>query len=146
MRILPVRDRLACGVRRKRRHRSRLGRCHRDVERDGVAHDRQRSIVQQHVATQLLLDQEGSTFSGSCEGGVVTCSAPDRTVPSPLGTGLVLNGETNGRNVSFDLITPELHHVGVVTGTSMPGTAVWRIEYGRLGTITLNGSWAARKQ
>jgi hypothetical protein len=96
--------------------------------------------------TQLALAQTGATFSGSYDGGAVDCSGPGGTLSSPLGSGSVTNGQLNGNAVSFDLGTPDLHHTGTASATSMSGTAVWRVEYGTLGTLTLNGNWVAAKQ
>lgn len=96
--------------------------------------------------TLLALTQTGSAFAGSYDGGVVSCSGPDGTFSSPLGSGAVLNGEVDGRSVSFDLITPDFHHMGTVSGASMAGTAEWQAEYGTLGVVTLNGNWTATRQ
>jgi hypothetical protein len=96
--------------------------------------------------TQLTLTQTGATFSGSYDGGAVSCSTPGGTLSSPVGSGLVANGQVNGNSVSFDLDTPELHHTGTVSGTSMSGTAQWQVDYEGLGTVTLNGNWEATKQ
>jgi hypothetical protein len=98
-------------------------------------------------ATLLTLSQTGSTFSGTYSGGELTCSGPGGTTSGPIGSGLVVNGEVDGNNVSFDLDTPDFHQTGNVDGTSISGNARWRFDFGPpTGVITLNGNWAAAKQ
>jgi hypothetical protein len=59
----------------------------------------------------------------------------------------VVNGTLSGRNLSFDLDTPDFHFTGSVTGTSMAGTAQWTMDFGiPIGVATLNGDWEASKQ
>jgi hypothetical protein len=96
--------------------------------------------------TQLTLDQTGATFSGSYSGGELFCSGPGGG-PIPVGSGLVINGTLSGRNLSFDLDTPDFHQAGIVSGTSMSGTAQWTMDFGiPRGVVTLNGNWTAAKQ
>lgn len=65
----------------------------------------------------------------------------------PVGSGSVINGTLSGRNLSFDLDTPDFHQAGSVSGTSMSGTAEWTIDFGLpVGVVTLNGNWGAAKQ
>lgn len=97
--------------------------------------------------TQLTLNQSGATFSGSYSGGELFCTAPGSTGPVPVGTGSVVNGTLSGTSLSFDLDTPDFHHEGVVSGTSMSGTAQWTLDFGLpVGQVTLNGTWEAAKQ
>jgi hypothetical protein len=97
--------------------------------------------------TQLVLNQTGASFSGSYQEGELFCSAPGSTGPVAVGLGSVTNGTVTGRNIAFDLDTPDFHHTGTAIGTSMSGTATWTIDFGLpLGMVTLNGSWTASKQ
>jgi hypothetical protein len=97
--------------------------------------------------TLLTLTQTGETFSGSYSGGELFCTAPGGTGPVPVGTGSVVNGTLSGTSLSFDLDTPDFHHEGVVSGTSMSGTAQWTLDFGiPVGEVTLNGTWEATKQ
>jgi hypothetical protein len=99
------------------------------------------------VPTQLTLNQAGTTLSGSYDGGELFCTAPGGTGPVPVGSGSVVNGTLSGRNLSFDLGTPDFHFSGAVTGTSMAGTAQWTMDFGiPIGVATLNGNWVASKQ
>lgn len=99
------------------------------------------------LPTQLTLNQTGTSFSGSYEGGELFCSGPGGTGPLPVGSGSVINDTLNGRNLSFDLGTPDFHFTGTVTGTSMAGTAHWTMDFGiPIGVATLNGNWVASKQ
>lgn len=94
--------------------------------------------------TQLTLDQTGTTFSGSYNGGELFCSGPGGTGPVPVGSGSVVNGTVSGSNLSFDLDTPDFHHTGTVSGSSMSGTAQWTMDVGLpLGMVTLTGNWEA---
>jgi hypothetical protein len=97
--------------------------------------------------TQLTLNQTGAIFSGSYEGGELFCTAPGSTGPVPVGTGSVVNGTFSGSSLSFDLDTPDFHHDGTLSGTSMSGTAQWTLDFGLpVGEVTLNGTWEATKQ
>ncbi|HEU4680291.1 MAG TPA: hypothetical protein VFS51_01015 [Gemmatimonadales bacterium] len=97
--------------------------------------------------TQITFNQTGATFSGSFSGGELFCTAPGSTGAVPIGTGSVINGTVSGTNLSFDLDTPEFHHEGSVSGSSMSGTAEWIIDFGLpAGEVTLNGTWEAEKQ
>lgn len=97
--------------------------------------------------TQLTLNQAGTSFSGSYSGGELFCSGPGGTGSIPVGSGSVINGTLSGGNLSFDLDTPDFHHTGSVSGTSMSGTAQWTMDFGiPVGVVTLNGSWGAAKQ
>jgi hypothetical protein len=97
--------------------------------------------------TQLTLNQTGATFSGSYSGGELFCTAPGSTGPVSVGTGSIVNGTVSGTSLSFDLGTPDFHHEGVVSGTSMSGTAQWTLDFGiPAGEVTLDGTWQAAKQ
>lgn len=98
--------------------------------------------------TQLSLNQTGSTFSGSFNGGEVSCTGPGGPASMTVGSGLVTDGTLNGRNVGFDLGTSEFHQTGTVTtATTMTGTAEWSIDFGiPVGVVTLSGNWSATKQ
>lgn len=64
-----------------------------------------------------------------------------------VGSGSVVNGTLSGRNLSFDLDTPDFRLEGNVSGTSMSGTAEWTFDFGLpVGVVTLTGNWEAGKQ
>jgi hypothetical protein len=97
-------------------------------------------------STTITLNQSGTTFSGGYSGGELTCTGPGGTLSFFVGNGTVLNGQVNGSSVSFDLDTPDYHHTGTVSGTSMSGSASWRIDFGApTGVVTLNGNWGAAR-
>jgi hypothetical protein len=97
--------------------------------------------------TALTLDQTGASFSGSYSGGELFCSGPGGTGSMPVGSGSVIHGTVSGSNLSFDLDSPDFHHTGSLSGTSMSGTAEWTIDFGLpVGVVTLNGNWEAAKQ
>jgi hypothetical protein len=99
------------------------------------------------VPTPVVLNQAGTSISGSYSGGEVFCSGPGGPGSIPLGSGLVINGTLSGRTITFDLDTPDFHHTGTANTTSMAGTAQWTIDFGiPVGEITLSGNWAASKQ
>lgn len=98
-------------------------------------------------ATQLTLTQTRNTFSGLYSGGALTCSGPRGNSSAPVLSGSVKNGAVDGNNVSFDIDTPDSHFTGTVSGTSMSGTARWRIDFGPPnGVVTLDGNWEAAMQ
>ena len=89
---------------------------------------------------RITLAQSGTTFSGAYSSALVQCNG------TALGTasGVVVNGYLIGNVIAFDMDTPDLHQSGTVTGSSMIGSATWRIEGN--GTIyLLTGTWAAAR-
>ena len=97
--------------------------------------------------TQLSLDQTGSTFTGSYQGGEMTCIGPGGTSSFAITPGTVINGTVEGNSITFDLDTPDAHQTGTVSGNSMSGTARWRLDLGApIGVLTLNGNWGAARQ
>jgi hypothetical protein len=97
--------------------------------------------------TVLTLTGTGTTFSGTYNGGQLTCSGPGGTFTETIGSGSVINGQVNGSNLSFDLDTPDFHHTGTVSESSMSGTARWTIDFGSpIGVVELNGNWGASQQ
>ena len=98
-------------------------------------------------ATQLTLTQTRNTFSGLYSGGQLTCSGPRGTSSAPVLSGSVRDGAVDGNNVRFDIDTPDSRFTGTVSGTSMSGTARWRIDFGPPnGVVTLDGNWEATMQ
>ena len=99
------------------------------------------------IPIDVTLTQTGNTFSGSYDGGELTCTGSAGTFSTPVGSGTVINGQVSGNNISFDLDTPDFHHTGSVSGTSMSGTASWTFDFGDpTGVVTLNGNWGAERQ
>lgn len=87
--------------------------------------------------TTLTLAQSGTTFSGTYSGGTFSCNNGS----GAIGTGVVATGTVSGSNVTFNLDTSDWANTGVVSGTSMSGTAVVRI-----GSTVTTGSFSAVKR
>jgi hypothetical protein len=96
--------------------------------------------------TTLNITQQGATFSGSYNGGEITCTGPGGSFSDFIGSGTILNGTVDGNRVDMDLDTQDFHLTGTVSGASMSGTAVLRLDLGQpLGVVTLNGNWGAAR-
>ena len=92
------------------------------------------------------LQQTGNTFVGTYSGGTVSCSGQGGTFSDLLDPGSVINGTVNGNAVAFDIDTPDFHLVGTINGGSMAGTARLVLDFGApIGSIVMNGNWAAAK-
>jgi hypothetical protein len=83
----------------------------------------------------VSLTQAGSTFTGTTVGGVLTCTAGGQSFTEQLGGAIVANGQINGNSVSFDFGTPDFHNTGAVSGNSVSGSAVIRVD---VGTAVIN--------
>jgi hypothetical protein len=97
------------------------------------------------TGVSFTLTQSGNTFTGTTLGGAISCSAPGvPTFSDNLGNDVIANGTINGTSVTFDIGTPDIHHTGAVSGSSMNGVVVIRISTGA-STITLSGNFSAVK-
>lgn len=93
----------------------------------------------------LILTQSASTFSGTTTGGHFSCSAPGvPTQSTNLGNDVIANGTINGNAVVFDIATSDIHHTGSISGNSISGVVVFRLESGN-STTTLTGQFSAVK-
>jgi hypothetical protein len=94
----------------------------------------------------MNLNQVGSTFSGTVLGGTISCRANGITfLNESLGDDVVLNGQTSGNAVSFDIGTTDLHNTGTLSGNSMSGQLSIRINTGTQ-VVVLVGNFAAVQQ
>ncbi len=95
----------------------------------------------------LSLQQKDSTFTGTYSGGQVACVGPGVAPDSvQFGTGVVLNGLVRGDSIFFDLDTPDWRSRGRLTGNSISGETVVRIDFGLDGAFFLVGPFGAVKQ
>lgn len=93
------------------------------------------------------LNQTGATFTGTAQGGTVTCRMGSQSQQQALGTSNILNGQIAGSSVSFDIGTPDFHHTGTLDGSSMSGSVSFGFDFGApFGVISLTGRWSAAKQ
>jgi hypothetical protein len=91
------------------------------------------------------LTQSGTTFTGTTLGGSVSCSAPGAgTFNESLGNDVIANGTINGNAITFDIGTPDIHHTGSISGSSMSGVVVFKLNDGQT-TTTLTGNFSAVK-
>ncbi len=96
--------------------------------------------------TAMIINQSGTTFSGSYGPGTVTCLAGGESASASV-QGTVVNGTVNGNSVTFDLDTQDTRFTGTMSGNSMSGAVRWVIDLGGdIGVVLLNGNWAAAKQ
>ncbi|MFV2007681.1 MAG: hypothetical protein ACC667_09550 [Longimicrobiales bacterium] len=98
------------------------------------------------TATSLVIQRDGSTFSGTITGGVWSCTDGVNTNDIDLNDSTlnVQNGGIDGQAISFDILGTEGGSASL-TGTAgvsmMSGTGSWRS-----GSGTLNGTWTATRQ
>jgi hypothetical protein len=91
----------------------------------------------------MTLQQAGSSFSGSYNGGQLKCSSPSGS-DSSVTSGKVVHGSIAGDNVQFDLDTTAWHHTGTISGTTMSGLV--NATFVVSGTpVTVAGNWSATK-
>ena len=97
--------------------------------------------------TSLVLTQSSGTFTGSYSGGTISCSGPGGTANVPLGSGTVANGSvTSAGAVSFDFDTQDWRNTGTLSGNSISGTVVVRLDLGApTGVVTLSGNFSAAR-
>jgi hypothetical protein len=99
------------------------------------------------VPTTLSLTQSGGGFAGLFSGGEVACTGPNGAFSFAVGSGDIINGELDGSSISFDLDSPDFHHRGTVSGSSMSGTATWNFFFGpETDPVVLTGTWEAVRQ
>ncbi len=95
----------------------------------------------------LTLRQNGATFGGSGNGGILTCVSAVDSASTSLDGVAVVNGRVSGQSVSFDFGTADLHHSGSLAGAIISGNATWRIDLGAPdGVIVLAGRFSAARQ
>ena len=98
-------------------------------------------------AFSVALSQTDNTFTGSYGAGTITCSGNGQQLSENVPGGVIVNGTVSGDQVAFDLDTQDAHQTGTISGNSMSGTSVWRLDLGApTGVITLNGNWSAVRQ
>ena len=88
----------------------------------------------------LILEQTGASFTGTYNGGVLTCG----TGADSGFIGEVVNGTVAGAQVTFDFDNSNWQNSGRLTGTSMTGQAVWIVGIGST-LYHLSGTWTAIK-
>jgi hypothetical protein len=93
----------------------------------------------------ISLTQSGATFSGTTAGGTITCSSAGQTFVDGLGGDIVANGTIAGNSVQFDIGTPDLHHTGTMSGSSISGTLTVRVAVTN-GTVTMVGPFSMVRQ
>ncbi|HEY7878521.1 MAG TPA: hypothetical protein VIC55_09870 [Gemmatimonadaceae bacterium] len=92
--------------------------------------------------TQLSISQSGSAFSGTYDGGTLSCTTEGNSASLDFGSGSIVNGTIAGQNVAFDLDSPQEHLTGVVSGTSAAG----RIAIADTANgVALSGTWSASR-
>ena len=95
-------------------------------------------------AFPVTLTQTGNTFTGSYGAGTITCSGNGQQLSENTPGGVIVDGTVSGSQVAFDLDTQDAHQTGTISGNSMSGTSIWRLDLGSpTGVITLNGNWSA---
>jgi len=95
----------------------------------------------------LTLQQRDSTVTGAYAGGEAVCAVvgfPPDTLD--LDAGIVLNGVVRGDSVIFDLDTPDWRSRGRVSGSSISGEVLVRLDLGVHGAPFLFGPFGAVKQ
>jgi hypothetical protein len=98
------------------------------------------------TATTLVIQRDGSTFSGTITGGIWSCTDGINTNDIDLSDSTlnVQNGGIDGQAISFDILGAEGGSASL-TGTAavsmMSGTGAWMG-----GAATLNGTWTATRQ
>ena len=99
------------------------------------------------TGTSLVFNQSASTFTGTYSGGTLSCTGGGGTASVPVGTGTVVNGSvTTAGAVSFDFDTQDWRNTGTLSGNSISGTVVVRIDLGApTGVITLSGNFSAAR-
>src|SRR5574341_870008 len=97
------------------------------------------------VHLSLTHSAGAATFSGTYNGGTITCSGPGGTASGSFQPGTIVSGSLSGNTVNFDLNASNERQTGSVTGSSMSGTAVWSETLDNGSTIALNGSWSAHR-
>ena len=95
--------------------------------------------------TSLAFTQSAGTFTGTYNGGTLSCTGPGGTVTGSVGSGTVANGSvTTAGAVSFDFDTQDWRNTGTVSGNSISGTVVVRIDLGApSGVVTRSGNFSA---
>ena len=88
----------------------------------------------------LILEQTGASFTGTYNGGVLTCG----TGADSGFIGEVVNGTVAGAQVTFEFDNSNWQNSGRLTGTSMTGQAVWIVGIGST-VYHLSGTWTATK-
>ena len=76
----------------------------------------------------FVITQSGSGFSGVQQGNaLMLCFVLGETTEDLFGGETIVGGSVNGSQVSFRLGTLEGQHSGTTAGTSISGSAQWRI-------------------
>ncbi len=97
--------------------------------------------------TSLVITQSSGTFTGSYNGGTLSCTGGGVTSSSPVGSGTIVSGSvTSAGATSFDFDTQDWRNTGTLSGNSISGTVVVRIDLGApTGVITLSGNFSAAR-
>ena len=94
----------------------------------------------------LVLDQEGSSFSGEATGGTIVCRGGADGLIHTISDAPITRGTVDGDRVVFDVGTSDLKHEGRVDGRSMAGTVTWWLDRGEpFGRVILTGRFAAAR-
>ena len=92
----------------------------------------------------MTLAQNGTTFSGAYSGGLLSCTGPGGSLSEQVAGGAVAAGTIDGNSVQFDIDTSDWRNTGTISGSSMSGTVVVRINDGTT-TFTLAGDFTASR-
>jgi hypothetical protein len=93
----------------------------------------------------MTLAQTGTTFTGAYAGGLLACAGPGGSFSEQVAGGSVATGTINGNAVTFDLDNSDWHNTGTISGATMSGTVVVKINDGTT-TFTLAGEFTATRQ
>lgn len=94
--------------------------------------------------TTLAITHQGASFSGTYNGGTITCTGGGVTQSAGIGVGSIVSGALTGNSVTFDLDTSDWRNTGSVTGNSMSGSLTVRLVVDNV-THTLTGNWGASR-
>jgi hypothetical protein len=122
-----------------------------DVERDG--------ITCSASGYRLVIDQNGTRFTGTYDRGRLTCVLQGATILDTLETGMIVNGSVvegdlfQGGGLHFDFDTSDVagrrsprHQSGCACWSGMSGSASWRVDVGgNTGSVTVSGVWRAER-
>ena len=93
---------------------------------------------------QLLLDQDGTRFSGTATDGELVCVQNDEVTEVQLGSLPVISGRLVGSRVSFAIGSAEWTVEGTLAAGSMTGTT--QLLVGEpVGNVTVSGQFGAAR-
>lgn len=108
-------------------------------------------ITCQVTGIEATLTQDGSSFTGTTQGGMVTCQSGDASGSQDLSPFAITNGTISGSSITFTIEDEgqvvNFTHTGTVSGDTMSGnvTAQFELPPPYSFPVSLTGTWTATR-